>query len=134
MATIRIQREDFDAGAEVARLSEGRRDIGAVVTFTGLCRGAESGEPIAALTLFGDPGQSFATLKDIKAQVVRVTMYWGYGPLAVAAKKPTNPTNPSPHPREVVTSCSQQTSAVVDVQEVWWLLQLRLQVQVPRWR
>ena len=37
MATIRIQREDFDAGAEVARLSEGRRDIGAVVSFVGLC-------------------------------------------------------------------------------------------------
>jgi molybdopterin synthase catalytic subunit len=48
---IRLQREDFDAAAEAAALTRGRTDIGALVTFTGLCRGAESGEPIAALTL-----------------------------------------------------------------------------------
>ena len=49
--TVRLQREDFDANAEVAALTRGRSDIGAVVTFTGICRGAEAGEPIAALTL-----------------------------------------------------------------------------------
>ena len=38
MATIRIQSEDFDAAAEAATLTSGRRDVGAVVTFTGLCR------------------------------------------------------------------------------------------------
>ena len=31
-AHIRIQAEDFDAAAEVARLTEGRADVGAVVT------------------------------------------------------------------------------------------------------
>ena len=36
--TIRIQQQDFDLAAEVERLTQGRRDIGAVVTFTGLCR------------------------------------------------------------------------------------------------
>jgi len=51
MATVRLQREDFDVSAEVARLAKGRSDVGAVVTFTGICRGDESGEPIAALTL-----------------------------------------------------------------------------------
>ena len=51
MATIRLQREDFDAAAESAALTRGRSDIGAVVTFTGICRGSEAGEPIAALTL-----------------------------------------------------------------------------------
>jgi molybdopterin synthase catalytic subunit len=51
VATIRLQREDFDAAAETARMTRGRSDIGAVVTFTGVCRGNESGEPIAALTL-----------------------------------------------------------------------------------
>jgi molybdopterin synthase catalytic subunit len=50
-ATIRLQREDFDAAAEAARLIRGRTDIGAVVTFTGVCRGDEAGEPITALTL-----------------------------------------------------------------------------------
>jgi molybdopterin synthase catalytic subunit len=49
--TIRLQREDFDAAAEAAALTRGRTDIGAVVTFTGICRGSEDGDPIAALTL-----------------------------------------------------------------------------------
>jgi molybdopterin synthase catalytic subunit len=50
-ATIRLQREAFDAAAEAARLMRGRTDIGAVVTFTGICRGDEAGKPIVALTL-----------------------------------------------------------------------------------
>ena len=49
--TVRLQREPFDAGAEAARMTRGRSDIGAVVTFTGICRADENGEPIAALTL-----------------------------------------------------------------------------------
>ena len=49
--TVRLQREPFDAAAEVAALTRGRTDIGAVVTFTGVCRGSEDGAPIAALTL-----------------------------------------------------------------------------------
>ena len=36
--TVRIQAEDFDLTAEVARLTKGRKDVGAVVTFSGLCR------------------------------------------------------------------------------------------------
>ncbi|MGA8155432.1 MAG: molybdenum cofactor biosynthesis protein MoaE, partial [Rhodoplanes sp.] len=38
MATIRLQQEDFDAAAETAALTRGRTDIGALVTFTGVCR------------------------------------------------------------------------------------------------
>jgi molybdopterin synthase catalytic subunit len=49
--TIRIQKDAFDAGAEVAALTRGRTDIGAVVTFTGVCRADENGERIAALAL-----------------------------------------------------------------------------------
>jgi molybdopterin synthase catalytic subunit len=49
--TIRLQNEAFDVAAEVARLTHGRADVGAVVTFTGICRGDENGEQIAALTL-----------------------------------------------------------------------------------
>ncbi|RUX02314.1 molybdopterin synthase catalytic subunit, partial [Mesorhizobium sp. M8A.F.Ca.ET.023.01.1.1] len=36
--TVRIQRQDFDVAAEIAGLTQGRADIGAVVTFSGLCR------------------------------------------------------------------------------------------------
>jgi molybdopterin synthase catalytic subunit len=49
--SVRLQREDFDVAAEVAGLTRGRSDVGAVVTFTGICRGDEAGAPIAALTL-----------------------------------------------------------------------------------
>ena len=50
-ATIRLQREPFDAAREVAKLTRGRTDIGAVVTFTGICRGEEAGAPLLAMTL-----------------------------------------------------------------------------------
>jgi molybdopterin synthase catalytic subunit len=50
-ATVRLQREPFDAAAEAAKLARGRSDIGALVTFTGICRGIEDGELITALTL-----------------------------------------------------------------------------------
>jgi molybdopterin synthase catalytic subunit len=61
-ATVRLQREPFDAAAETERLTRGRADIGAVVTFTGLCRGTEDGAPIAALTLEHYPGMAEAEI------------------------------------------------------------------------
>jgi molybdopterin synthase catalytic subunit len=73
MATkVRLQVEDFDAAAEVTALTRGRSDIGAVVSFTGICRGAESGEPIAALNLEYYPGMAEAEIarhvEDAKAR------------------------------------------------------------------
>lgn len=56
--TVRLQREPFDAAVEAAKLARGRPDIGALVTFTGVCRGSEDGEPIAALTLEHYPGMA----------------------------------------------------------------------------
>jgi molybdopterin synthase catalytic subunit len=60
--TIRLQREPFDVAAEVETLTGGRTDIGAVVTFTGICRADEHGEPIAALTLEHYPGMAEAEI------------------------------------------------------------------------
>jgi|SRR5579863_3746964 molybdopterin synthase catalytic subunit len=60
--TIRLQREAFDIGAETAAMTLGRTDIGAVVTFTGICRADESGAPIAALTLEHYPGMAEAEI------------------------------------------------------------------------
>jgi molybdopterin synthase catalytic subunit len=57
-ATIRLQHEVFNVGTEVEALTKGRSDIGAVVTFTGICRGDENGQPIAALTLEHYPGMA----------------------------------------------------------------------------
>jgi len=62
-ATIRIQEADFDIAQEIAALTKGRIDIGAVVTFTGICRGTEDGENIAALTLEHYPGMAEAEIK-----------------------------------------------------------------------
>ena len=53
---VRVQAEDFDLPAETARLAEDRRDVGAIVTFTGLCR--DEGGKLAALELEHYPGMA----------------------------------------------------------------------------
>ena|SRR5271166_397519 len=60
MATVRVQREDFDAGAEAAELARGRRDVGAVVSFVGYCR--DEGGRLAALELEHYPGMAEAEI------------------------------------------------------------------------
>src|SRR6202011_1953267 len=60
--TIRIQEADFDIAREIAALTKGRTDIGAVVSFSGICRGSEGDEPIAALTLEHYPGMAEAEI------------------------------------------------------------------------
>jgi len=65
---IRIQAEDFDISAEISQLSEGRGDIGAVVTFSGLCRD-ESGT-LAALELEHYPGMAEAEIKHFAEQAI----------------------------------------------------------------
>src|SRR5262247_4768949 len=60
IATIRLQREPFDAAAEAAELRRGRTDIGAVVTFTGVCRAHEGDAPLVAMTLEHYPGMAEA--------------------------------------------------------------------------
>jgi molybdopterin synthase catalytic subunit len=59
-ATVYLQREPFDAAAEAFKLTRGRTDIGAVVTFTGICRGEEAGAPLLAMTLEHYPGMAEA--------------------------------------------------------------------------
>ena len=54
--SIRVQAEDFDAARECAAITDGRKDIGAVVTFAGLCR-AENGA-LSALELEHYPGMA----------------------------------------------------------------------------
>ena len=60
--TIRLQREAIDVAIETAQMTRGRTDIGAVVTFTGICRDDENGEAIAALTLEHYPGMAEAEI------------------------------------------------------------------------
>jgi molybdopterin synthase catalytic subunit len=87
-AIIRLQREPFDAAGEVAALTRGRADIGAVVTFTGICRADENGEPIAALDLEHYPGMAEAEIgRHVEAARARwpllgVTVIHRYGRIA----------------------------------------------------
>ena len=61
--TIRVQHEDFDLQIEVDRLSKGKPGIGAVVTFSGLCR--DEGGTLAALELEHYPGMAEAEMTRI---------------------------------------------------------------------
>ena len=61
--TIRIQEADFDVAQEMALVTKGRTDIGAVVTFSGICRGTEAGGEIAALKLEHYPGMAEAEIE-----------------------------------------------------------------------
>src|SRR4051812_36110434 len=70
---VRLQSEAFDVAAETAVLTQGRTDVGAVVTFTGICRGAEAGEPIAALTLEHYPEMAQA---EIELHVAEAQKRW----------------------------------------------------------
>lgn len=65
---IRIQREDFDINAEIGKLTKGRTDIGALVTFSGLCRG--EGDTLSALELEHYPGMAEAEITRIAEQAV----------------------------------------------------------------
>jgi molybdopterin synthase catalytic subunit len=60
--TIRIQEADFDIALEISALTKGRTDIGAVVSFSGICRDSEDGAAIAALTLEHYPGMAEAEI------------------------------------------------------------------------
>ena len=65
---IRIQSADFDVAAEIAALTKGRRDIGAVVTFTGLCR--DEGGALSALELEHYPGMAEAEIRRIAEEAL----------------------------------------------------------------
>ena len=60
MPTIRVQAQDFDAAAEARALSQGRTDIGALVSFVGLCR--DEGGRLAALEIEHYPDMAEAEI------------------------------------------------------------------------
>ena len=64
---IRVQTEDFDIGLEVKKLTEGRTDIGAVVTFSGLVRDTAEGN-LASMELEHYPGMTEKELARIEEE------------------------------------------------------------------
>ena len=62
----RVQREDFDLGAELVALTAGRTDVGAVVSFTGLVRDVSG--TLEAMELEHYPGMTERALAAIEAE------------------------------------------------------------------
>lgn len=71
--TIRVQSADFDIAAEIAALTKGNTDIGAVVSFSGICRGGTGDDAITALTLEHYPGMAEA---EIARHVEDAVSHW----------------------------------------------------------
>ena len=65
---IRVQREDFDVGAELGKLTKGNPRIGGVASFIGLVRDMGGGNPLTALTLEHYPGMTEKKLAEIEAE------------------------------------------------------------------
>ena len=68
---VRVQREDFDVGAELAVLTGGRTAIGGVTLFVGLVRDMAGGDAVSAMTLEHYPGMTEAQLAAIEAEARR---------------------------------------------------------------
>ena len=71
--SVRVQREDFDAGAEIARLRENNPKVGAVAAFVGVVRDINEGERVAGMTLEHYPGM---TERSIAAIVAEAKQRW----------------------------------------------------------
>jgi len=90
VATIRVQREDFDAAAEARVLCAGRADIGAVVTFVGLCR--DEGGRLASLEIEHYEGMAGTELARVAAEaearwpLIGVTIIHRYGDIPAGAQ------------------------------------------------
>ena len=121
--TIRIQPGDFDTAAEVATMTQGRTDIGAVVTFCGLCR--DEGGQLSALELEHYPGMAEAEIarhvEEAKARwpLMGVTVIHRYGRIA-----------PGENIVLVVTASSHREAAFAAAE----FLMDYLKTQAPFWK
>ncbi|MDE2577460.1 MAG: molybdenum cofactor biosynthesis protein MoaE [Hyphomicrobiales bacterium] len=66
---ISVRTEPFDAAAESAALTKGRADIGALVSFIGLCR--DEGGALAALELEHYPGMAEEEMARVAQEAAR---------------------------------------------------------------
>ncbi|WP_305987302.1 molybdenum cofactor biosynthesis protein MoaE [Roseibium sp. MMSF_3544] len=65
---ISVQTQDFNAQAEADLLTNGRKDVGALVSFTGLCR--DEAGTLTALELEHYPGMAEAELTRIAEEAI----------------------------------------------------------------
>ncbi len=65
---IRVQSEDFDVGAELARLDGAGKNVGGICSFVGLVRETTGGEKLTAMTLEHYPGMTEKQLAEVEAE------------------------------------------------------------------
>ena len=65
---IRVQTEDFDIGAELARLTDGNTKVGGLASFVGLVRDLAGEDTVSAITLEHYPGMTEKRLAEIEAE------------------------------------------------------------------
>ena len=65
---IKVQREDFDIGREIAALTDGNHAIGGLAMFVGLVRDLAGDSKISAMTLEHYPGMTEKRLAEIAAE------------------------------------------------------------------
>jgi molybdopterin synthase catalytic subunit len=71
MMPVRVQREAFDAGAEIDKLRAGDRRVGAVASFIGTVRDVNDDAAVHTLTLEHYPGMTEKALEEIVAEAKR---------------------------------------------------------------
>ena len=88
---IRVQTEAIDPGALLAGFCRGRTDVGGVVSFTGLTRGATDGAVVSRLSLEAYPGYTEKVVAELEAEararfsVIDVLVAHRWGDLEVGA-------------------------------------------------
>jgi molybdopterin synthase catalytic subunit len=65
---IKVQREDFDIGAELAQLTDGNTKVGGLATFVGLVRDLADQGAVSAMTLEHYPGMTEKRLAEIEVE------------------------------------------------------------------
>lgn len=66
--TVRIQAQDFDAGAEITALRRGNPRVGAVASFIGIVRDLNDGGTVAEMSLEHYPGMTERAIEEIVTQ------------------------------------------------------------------
>lgn len=85
--SVSVQLDAFDAGVEIAALSRGRPEVGAVASFVGLVRDANEGQGVSEMLLEHYPGMTEKALEEIVAEararwdIIGVRVIHRHGPL-----------------------------------------------------
>ena len=124
--TVRVQAEDFDVGAEIAALTGGRTDMGAVVSFTGLVRDlTPEGGTLSAMTIEHYPAMTKKALAEIEAEA---RARWPLGEVLVIHRHGTL----EPGDRIVLVAVASAHRAAAF--EAAWFLMDYLKTRAPFWK